>query len=182
MWYGAKVRAPHAFVMTLLFKSNGSMMELGHTVVQATWSHSRNLGVYVGLFKLLRCVLRMIRRVESPLNTLLAGFGAGYLIFGDNTPVNAQMNMYVMSRVILGSVSALVKHHYLPTLSNAYPLFAGICWAMVMYLHSYHYNSLQKSLAVSMDFLYNDSEKWPRLNDASHGFLMALFEWFWAEK
>ena len=60
-----------------------------------------------------------------------------------------------------------------------------MCWAMVMYLHSYQYKTTNKSLAISMDYLYNDSDRWPQfnLNDKSiEGVLMGIIEWFYNDK
>ncbi len=80
--------------------------------------------------------------------------------------INAQINMYVMSRVILGGVKALSVHGFLPSaesVPNIYTIYAAITWAIVMYMHQWQTMYLQKSLTVSMDYLYNESNKWPEL-------------------
>ena len=92
--YGAKVRFPHALVMTFLFR-NGSITGKLRDIFNATYQHSWNLGRYVALFKLLECCLRHIRNKESGLNQVVAGFVAGAVMFGSNTPINSQINMYV---------------------------------------------------------------------------------------
>ena len=35
-------------------------------------------------------------------------------------------------------------------------------WALVMYLHQFHYSTLNRSMAGSMTYLYNDSNLWPK--------------------
>ena len=63
------------------------------------------------------------------------------------------------SSVILGGVSALVKHEIVPSFENGYPIYAGACWALVMYLFYYQRGNLQKSLDTSMHYLYLASEQ-----------------------
>jgi hypothetical protein len=80
-----------------------------------------------------------------------------------------------MSRVMLGGAKALSSHGYLPTeqhIPHAYTIYASATWALVMYLHQWHQPHLQKSLATSMNYLYNESNKWPQLEGA--GFV----DWF----
>ena len=54
----------------------------------------------------------------------------------------------------------------------AYQLWAGSIWAVVMYLHEYHFKNINRSMAKSMTYLYKDSDKWPV--DAR-----SLTEWLW---
>lgn len=104
-----QVRFPHALVMTLLFKRDATLAQQAKLIWQATSTHSINLGTYVFLFKSLLCLMRHVRGVESPLNVLVAGALAGYRVFGKNDAINSQINMYILSRVILGTVNALVR-------------------------------------------------------------------------
>jgi peroxisomal membrane protein 4 len=106
--------------------------------------------------------MRHIRGVESPMNCMVAGAIGGAIMFGSNTPVNSQINMYVMSRVILGGVKALSAHGYLPSekeLPHAYTFYAAATWAMVMYLFEFQRKHIQKSLATSMHYLYHEVRK-----------------------
>jgi len=172
--YGAKIRFPHALVMTFLFRS-GSFKDKMRDVFNATYQHSRNLACYVTLYKLVCCILRHVRGVESPLNHLIGGAIGGAIMFGANNPVNSQINMYVMSRVIMGGVKALSANGYLPaaeSVPHAYTLYASLTWALVMYLFEYHERHLQKSLSSSMTYLYHDSNTWPSTKDNN------LIDWF----
>jgi peroxisomal membrane protein 4 len=161
LWYGAKIRFPHALVMTFLFRS-GSFQDKMRDIFKATWQHSRNLAMYVALYKAVCCLMRNARGVESPLNSLVGGAIGGAIVFGAQNPVNMQINMYVMSRVLLGGVKALSVHGYLPaaeSVPRAYTVYAALTWAMVMYLHQWHAPHLQRSLTTSMDYLYLESNK-----------------------
>jgi len=178
LWYGAKIRFPHALVMTFLFRS-GSLQDKLRDIFRATWTHSRNLAVYVAIYKAVACLMRNARGVEGPLNSLVGGAIGGALVFGAQNPVNQQINMYVMSRVILGGVKALSTHGYLPSadsIPGVYTMYASATWALVMYMHQWQTPHLQRSLTTSMDYLYNESNKWPELppgTDAS-----AIMDWF----
>ena len=79
--YGAKVRFPHALVMTFLFRK-GPLSGKINDILKATYQHSFNLGRYVALFKLLECCMRHLRQQESGWNQLAAGFVAGGVMFG----------------------------------------------------------------------------------------------------
>jgi peroxisomal membrane protein 4 len=174
MWYGMKIRFPHALVMTFLFRS-GSFTDKMSDVCKATYQHSRNLALYVSLYKLVTCLMRHLRGVESPLNSLVGGAIGGAIMFGSNTPVNSQINMYVMSRVIMGGAKALSANGYLPSeaqVPHAYTMYAATVWALVMYMEQWQNRHLQKSLATSMRYLYHESNKWPQIKDAS------FVDWF----
>jgi len=165
LWYGAKIRFPHALVMTFLFRT-GTLSDKLKDIFRATWQHSRNLAIYVSIYKAVCCLLRHARGVESPLNSLIGGAVGGAIVFGAHTPINAQINMYVMSRVILGGVKALSVHGLLPAadaIPHVYTIYAAVTWALVMYMHQWQTPHLQRSLTVSMDYLYRDSNKWPKI-------------------
>lgn len=172
--YGAKIRFPHALVMTFLFR-DGTFMEKMKDILNATYQHSRNLALYVSLYKFVSCLMRHVRGTEDGLNALTAGAIGGAIMFGTNTPVNAQINMYVMSRVILGGVKAMNDYGYIPDVPHAYTLFAAATWALVMYLFEFHKKHLQKSLTSSMTYLYHESNEWPQLKSAD-----GILDWFLA--
>ena len=167
--------------MTFLFRS-GSFQDKMRDIFSATWQHSRNLACYVSLYKFVCCVMRHIRGKETPLNSIVGGAVGGAIMFGSNTPVNAQINMYVMSRVILGGVRALSVNGYLPaseSVPQAYTLYAAATWAAVMYLFEWHEKHLQKSLATSMQYLYHESNEFPQVATpvAAQDYFLNLADW-----
>jgi hypothetical protein len=80
--------------------------------------------------------------MSSGSRTLVAGAIGGGIVFGDRGSVNTQINLYVMSRVIMNIGHALLERGALPSLEvggessffNYYRLWASITWALVMYL------------------------------------------------
>jgi len=104
------------------------------------------------------------RGSEDGFNTLAAGFVGGAIMFGDNTPINSQINMYIMSRVMVGLARAAVRHGFVKDFGQSFRLYGAVSWALVMYLF-YHENDpkhvLQSSMATSMDYLYVQSDSWP---------------------
>lgn len=46
-----------------------------------------------------------------------------------------------------------------------FPIFGSVVWAVVMWLFRHERYSLQPSLQSSMQYLYNDSEKWTELRN-----------------
>lgn len=78
--------------------------------------------------------------------------------------------MYILSRIILGSVRAAVQTKTVPEFKYAYQAYAAICWGIVMYLFHYQKGSLQNSLIASMTYLYEESDVWPTDTD--------FFGWF----
>ncbi len=113
------------------------------------------------------------------------------------TNMTEQIVLYVFSRVIIatGKITAFKLGEFLNLLAKAktnksssiiskfsnkqkvientidisYALFSSIVWGSVMYLHRSNPNFLQKSMATSMDYIYNDSNNW-------NGFYNFLFE------
>lgn len=78
------------------------------TVLKLTYQHSKNLGIFVFLYKSVVCTLTNITQSNTKLHNLISGALCGYLLFGrDKSAVNQQIVLYVMSRVILGLASNL---------------------------------------------------------------------------
>lgn len=73
-----------------------------------------------------------------------------------------QIVLYLFSRIMLG----LAKLYWnrttdeAPAPSQTYPIFAALVWGIVMWLFRHERKTLQPSLQASMQYLYNDSEKW----------------------
>jgi peroxisomal membrane protein 4 len=162
--YGAKIRFPHALVMSFLF-GRGTIMDKFKNILTATWTHSRNLGLFVGAFKAGLALLRRIRggKNDDPLNAFLAGFVASWFIWGPFTSINSQINMYVYARLIMGLTRYGQKNGYIKSLPYEYPIAASLCWAATLWLFYKDKSVLQGSLQDSSTYLYTESEKWPDL-------------------
>lgn len=105
---------------------------------------------------------------EGPLDTFLAGLVGGYFVFGRGmqSSVNQQIVIYVFARVTLALAKLLVRRaNVLGTgpqglalrahvERNAWPTFAALSWALVMWLYRWYPELLQPSLRSSMRYMY----------------------------
>ncbi|KAI8873907.1 peroxisomal membrane protein 4 [Ramicandelaber brevisporus] len=163
--YGAKVRFPHALVMTLLFRT-GSVSQKLRIILDATKAHAKNLAFFVTIYKTLMYLLRNINGgIEHSTHSFLAGLVGGYCVFGENTNLNQQIVLYVFSRVVIGLAKMPVKHGLIKEPEHSYPIFAALVWGAVMWLFRYERPVLQPSLQASMQYLYIDSNRWDSLRN-----------------
>jgi peroxisomal membrane protein 4 len=130
MVYGAKIRFPHALVMTFLF-GRGTPMQKIQYVIKATRQHSFNLTKFVGLYKLLTILMRNTNsaKKELPHESFLAGCVAGYIVFGERNPVNEQVNMMMDFNVTLNVIFAnpltfpFIRSYYIASLDVSLPFY-----------------------------------------------------------
>jgi len=106
---------------------------------------------------------------EGRYDTFLAGLIGGYAVFGRGkgaqSSVNQQISIYVFARVVLALAKLSVQPSgplgkpLLPDgggkiTKNAWPVFASLSWAFVMYLYRWHPDTIQPSLRSSMKYMY----------------------------
>ena len=107
---------------------------------------------------------------KRQLNSFIAGFIVGGLVFGKKTPINYQINLYILSRIITALVEYAYKIYYPERLEKegkeearerkyGFRILAGVVWGLVMWLFFIDQTVLQESLASSMKYLYISSEK-----------------------
>lgn len=165
--YGSRVRFVHSLVMTFLFKSFNS--NTVKAIVKNAWEHGKKLGTFVFFYKA-SCILLGKAFGERPFNSFVAGFMVGGIIFGKKTPINYQINLYLLSRIIIALVEYIYKKYYPERLEQegseqvverkyGFRITAGIVWGLVMWLFYIDQTVLQESLASSMRHLYISSEK-----------------------
>lgn len=78
----------HSLVMSLLFRT-GSNYEKILNVIEPTYEHGKNLGMYVLLYKAVVNLLEYMRGgVKDKLHSLFAGAVVGRFVFGEKTAVN----------------------------------------------------------------------------------------------
>ncbi|XP_005096719.1 peroxisomal membrane protein 4 [Aplysia californica] len=163
--YGAKIRFPHALVMTFLFRS-GPLKDKIRAILEATYTHSRNLAIFVFAYKGLTSTLSWGESKSHQLHAFLSAFCAGFVIFGKYNKVNEQMNLYLLSRVVYGVAKLLVSKGIVPQpKADLFPWFAAILWGATLWLFEYEKSCLQPSLVSSMTYIYKDSDKWTSLRD-----------------
>ncbi|MBN3281445.1 PXMP4 protein, partial [Polyodon spathula] len=163
--YGAKIRAPHALVMTFLFRS-GSLRDKVKAIAQATYTHSRNLACFVFSYMGLQILQQRLQGKACQSHSFLAACLGGWLVFGENNNINSQINMYLLSRILFGLSRLAVEKGYIPQpKKDPFPLFAALVWGIVLWLFEYHPHTLQPSLQSSMSYLYHDSNVWHDISD-----------------
>lgn len=164
--------------MIFLFQS-GTLRQKLHGVVRLTFEHSKNLALFVGIYKAVLAILRThqgrldgvdaatlatVGKPSTHWHAAVAGGIGGYLIWGRYSNVNFQIVMYLMSRVLVSVVKVLAAKGYNPfaqyQFKQVYPLFATIVWASVMWLYENQGATLHPSLRKSMEYLYDESCRW----------------------
>ncbi|XP_026925676.1 peroxisomal membrane protein 4 isoform X2 [Acinonyx jubatus] len=111
--YGVKIRAPHALVMTFLFRS-GSLQEKLRAILQATYTHSWNLACFVFAYKGLCALQSHVQGETYQVHSFLAAFVGALLVFRDNNNINSQINMYLLSRLLFALCRLGVEKGYIP--------------------------------------------------------------------
>ena len=104
---------------------------------------------------------------ERSFDTFLAGLIGGYTVFGRGiqSSVNQQIVIYVFARVMLALAKLTVQGRSQggPSLGrelrervegNAWPVFASLSWAAVMWIFRWYPATLQPSLRSSMQYMY----------------------------
>ncbi|GFF38855.1 peroxisomal membrane protein 4 [Aspergillus udagawae] len=174
--YGSKVRFPHALVMIFLFRS-GAFREKVGLVLNATRQHARNLATFALIYKGSMIVLRNVNPTgvgkEGRYDSFFAGLLGGYAVFGRHkTSITQQIVIYVFARVVLALAKLSVQPNMHPLSSlittesrarieaNAWPVFASLSWALVMYIFRWYPETLMSSLRSSMVYIYSDSDHW----------------------
>ncbi|BGP39667.1 hypothetical protein JCM10450v2_003637 [Rhodotorula kratochvilovae] len=186
--YGARVRAPHALVMTLIFHS-GSLKQRLLYVYRATKQHSLNLARFVAIYKTALLVQKTLAGgKERSMDTFWAGLIGGWAVFGERNAVNEQIVLYVVSRVVtslLPRATPSIPVTPAPPGARAadgfplppgapYPksraphpkvfeLYAAVAWGAVMWLFRERRDRLHGGMVSSMQYLYLDSEVWTSL-------------------
>lgn len=154
--------------MVFLFRS-GTLTSKLSLILKATKTHARNLATFAFLYKL--ALLSLIKGEgggkERGWHTFGAGLIGGYAVFGRGiqSSVNQQIVIYVFARVVLGLAKLAVqrKAEGGPGVmgwemrervrGNAWPVFAGVSWAGVMWLFRWYPEVLQPSLRSSMVYM-----------------------------
>jgi len=184
--YGAKIRFPHALVMTFLF-GKGNTRDKLRTIIDSTMTHSKNLGTFVFVYKSMmmfqKRFLQADKKKEHSIHSFVAGLIGGYFVWGNYSNINYQIVLYLTSRISVAIAKLIFLRFFIGNNNNniinnndnininnieidenvssqTYPIFAAIVWGLVMWLFRWERETLQPSLQSSMEYLYNDSNHW----------------------
>ena len=129
-YQGAKIRLPHAFVLSFINNrpaewNSKTVREFADRVAAPTYEHLRNLGLFVGFYKLALAIGRLIRvglgdklaaKPGLPVygfDAFLAGGLVGHFVWARaGGLVNSQIVMYLTVRVLMGLAKLLSKQGY----------------------------------------------------------------------
>jgi peroxisomal membrane protein 4 len=162
VYYGAKVRFVHSLVNSILF-GKGSLKERAISILLLTWEYSRNLGLFVFIYKTTVCLLTNIFKSRTKMFNFLAGLVGSYFVWSEKTAVNTQIMLYLLSRNIL-AIAKIITTKYLPGI-NGFPISSILVWGVVMYLFEVAPSDLQPSLTSSMNFIYKESNHYKTWKD-----------------
>eukprot|EP01060_Flectonema_neradi_P010664 TRINITY_DN17751_c1_g1_i1.p1 TRINITY_DN17751_c1_g1~~TRINITY_DN17751_c1_g1_i1.p1 ORF type:complete len:235 (+),score=52.35 TRINITY_DN17751_c1_g1_i1:47-706(+) len=162
MWYGAKIRFVHSVVMAILFSKGTLSGEIVKTL-RNSWTHAKNLGSFVFIFKALLLLLKKVSGGQrASWHSAIAGLLGGSVIWSTNDPITVQINLYLMSRILFGAVKQGASGvDYNPTpadVATNYKVFGSVIWMCVMYQFYNHPLKLQASLTKSMEEIYLQSD------------------------
>lgn len=120
-------------------------------------------------------LFRSARGKEGRFDTFMSGLIGGYYVFGrgPQSSVSQQIVIYVFARVMLASAKLLIKPPGAHSTAgapggwglvkeegkrkwvqeHAWPAFASLSWAFVMYIFRWHPETVQSSLRSSMQYM-----------------------------
>ncbi|CUG89778.1 peroxisomal membrane protein 4, putative [Bodo saltans] len=183
--YGVKIRAPHTLVMSLIW-SRGTPLQILEKIVKNSKQHGLNLGFTAVVFKIICMVgARLVKllggastkAVEGAVAdtsitaavpvwlTFLAGSIAGGIFWGETNPINTQVTMYLISRVLSGLLFSAVEKYGVKIPNNGFRALSGAMWGLVLVLFLHRPATLQTSLQQSMAYIYKESAVFSNLWD-----------------
>lgn len=74
-----------------------SLREKLKSIAQATYTHSRNLAYFVSTYKGLMALQSRLQGKKIPFHSFFAACIGGWLVFGENNPINSQVNAFFKS-------------------------------------------------------------------------------------
>ena len=94
-----------------------------------------SLALFVTIYKSLLIIQRKIKGKENHFDSFIAGIIGGYIIFGNDNPVNQQIVLYLFSRISTGLAKLAVKKGYITAHDNSFSIFAAITWGNYDFIH-----------------------------------------------
>ncbi|BGP15616.1 hypothetical protein JCM10213_004136 [Rhodosporidiobolus nylandii] len=183
--YGAKVRAPHALIMTLIFHHGRPLQDRLRYVFRATKQHSLNLARFAAIYKTALLLQKMLAGGKTRrMDTFWAGLVGGWAVFSERNAVNEQIVLYVVSRIVTSFLPRAGPPSAPPTAppppnadgfphppgypypksrppnARVFELYAALAWGVVMYLFRERRDTLHGGMVSSMQYIYLDSEVW----------------------
>ena len=155
----------HGPLLSLMFSSLRDKLAL---IFKATRTHARNLAMFALSYKSSMILLRRASPSgkEHPSHCFFAGLTGGYLVFGRGiqSSVNQQIVVYIFARVMLALAKISIQKRSEGGVGigrdlrekvqrNAWPAFASLSWATVMWVFRWYPDTIQTSLRSSMKYM-----------------------------
>ncbi|KAG2385770.1 hypothetical protein C9374_002919 [Naegleria lovaniensis] len=167
---GVRIRIPYilqSLIYATIFQTPTEFRKV-RFVIKQMFHHGKNLGSFVGIYKLITYICRNQLHIRNGIDSWIAGFIGGYVAFGESKgisgAVNNQIVLYLFARGIDGGLRALATNGYIPewmdiTTPVGFRLFAGFSLALILYLTDYQPSSLRSGFMTTMEHLYHESNK-----------------------
>jgi hypothetical protein len=165
-YYGAKVRFIFAVCNTVAFRYHLPLSESLEWTLQCTAEHGWILGSFAALYKFLVWLQRKLLGRKHPSQPFVGGFISAYFTFGRrSSSIRTQVLLYITARVLQGLLSKARGSPSRVNRGRFYRLWQSLAWGSVMVLFEYNRMHLQDSLVSSMEFIYDDAERWSSWRD-----------------
>uniref|UniRef100_A0A914WQ07 Peroxisomal membrane protein 4 n=1 Tax=Plectus sambesii TaxID=2011161 RepID=A0A914WQ07_9BILA len=157
--YGARIRFPHALVITFLF-GKGTVRQKLITIVRHTRTHAWNLGKFAFTYKFCCGGLNaLFGDDKAGWQILLAGFIAANFQLHEMNAINSQILFYLLPRGIFGLFRLISKKGWISpglTQKRVFPYVNACVLSFCLWLFFYDPDVLQPSVIASFEYLYND--------------------------
>lgn len=102
---------------------------MAKAILTATWTHARNLGLFVPLYKFILLILKRVKG-EHKSDAFIAGLVGGYIIFGKDSNINHQIVLYLFSRVCIASAKLIYTKNKWTAPQGSFSFFSALTWGI----------------------------------------------------
>ena len=175
---GVRIRIPYilqSVIYAAIFRTPSEFRKV-RFVIKQMFHHGKNLGSFVGIYKLITYICRNHLNIRNGIDSWIAGLIGGSIAFGESKgisgAVNNQIVLYLFARGVDGGLRALATNGYIPdimdiTTPKGFRLFAGFSLALILYLTEYQPKALRSGFMSTMEHLYHESNKGPIATEMS---------------
>ena len=165
IYLGCQVRFTHSIAMAILFKK-GSFKEKITQILENTFDHAKNLGLFVFIYKALICLIAFMTKNSSKKHALLAGAIAGYVVSRKKSQVKRQVVLYLLGRILFAGIEKLVKEKKIRNKfikKNYFPLVAALTCGSIMFLFEDDGKNLTEGINETLKGLGGEGKGWQGL-------------------
>lgn len=164
-YLGCQVRLTHSIAMAILFKK-GSFKEKITQILENTFDHAKNLGLFVFIYKALICLITLITKNNSKTHAFLSGVIAGYVVSRKKSQVKRQVVLYLLGRILFAMTERIVKEQKIRNKflkKNYFPLVAALTCGSIMFLFEDDGKNLTGGINETLKGLEKEGQGWKGL-------------------